>query len=259
MNKPMDNQQNVFKNYMWDSERPQGEKTEWEDILVKHGIRDSTREILTEDQKELIGEMMDEAVFRGTEEGQRQTVYEKGTLEEIDELEDDDDEAVFEQFRAQRVLQLQAQAARERYGTVRQISEPEFVSEVAKAADCWVVCLLFKDGVMDCDIINARFQFLAKKFKATKFVKIISNECIHNYPDRNLPTVLIYHDGKMKAQLVGMSQLGGKSPSVLDVEWVLKRHGAVESNLEHDPKGATTVRRGFKLDKNKSEWDSDSD
>ena len=59
---------------------------------------------------------------------------------------------------------------------------------------------------------------LAAKFPATKFVSILSTRCIENYPDRNLPSVFIYRDGEMKAQLIGplfwgdVKSIDGTSP-----------------------------------------------
>lgn len=69
---------------------------------------------------------------------------------------------------------------------------------------------------------------LAQKFKATKFLKIIATEgsvilswavmnkrlrilAIKNYPDRNCPTMLIYYEGNLKQQIVGVAPLGGLS------------------------------------------------
>jgi hypothetical protein len=60
-----------------------------------------------------------------------------------------------------------------------------------------------------CRLFNERLSHLAAKYRATKFVKIISTDCIRNYPDRNLPTLLIYGRGDMQQQFVGASQLGG--------------------------------------------------
>jgi len=57
--------------------------------------------------------------------------------------------------------------------------------------------------------MGAHLATVALRNKATKFVKIIGDQCIPNYPDRNLPTLLIYGSGDMKAQLVGAAQLGG--------------------------------------------------
>jgi hypothetical protein len=57
--------------------------------------------------------------------------------------------------------------------------------------------------------MNVHLATLAAKHKATKFIKIIGDHCIPNYPDKNLPTLLIYGYGDLKQQLVGLSQLGG--------------------------------------------------
>jgi len=51
---------------------------------------------------------------------------------------------------------------------------------------------------------------LASKYPATKFVKIVSTECIPNYPDRNLPTLLVYNDSNVKATFVGLHNFGGR-------------------------------------------------
>lgn len=57
--------------------------------------------------------------------------------------------------------------------------------------------------------MGAHLATVAARNKSTKFVKIIGDQCIPNYPDRNLPTLLIYGDGDVKGQLVGAAQLGG--------------------------------------------------
>ena len=43
---------------------------------------------------------------------------------------------------------------------------------------------------------------LAAKYTKTKFLRIVSTDCIHGYPDRNLPTLLIYKDAECKHNLV---------------------------------------------------------
>lgn len=54
-----------------------------------------------------------------------------------------------------------------------------------------------------CALINQHLRELAIKFKATKFLKSISTTCVPNYPDKNLPTIFVYFEGEMKAQLIG--------------------------------------------------------
>lgn len=51
---------------------------------------------------------------------------------------------------------------------------------------------------------------LAERFPATKFLRIISTQCIPQYPDRNLPTVLVYKDTKCVETLMGLLPYGGR-------------------------------------------------
>ena len=51
---------------------------------------------------------------------------------------------------------------------------------------------------------------LCKKYVGTKFVKIISTDCIPKYPDQLLPTLILYKDGKVQWTLEGLAQYGGK-------------------------------------------------
>ena len=51
---------------------------------------------------------------------------------------------------------------------------------------------------------------LCKKYVGTKFVKIISTDCIPKYPDQLLPTLILYKDGKVQRTLEGLAQYGGK-------------------------------------------------
>jgi hypothetical protein len=50
---------------------------------------------------------------------------------------------------------------------------------------------------------------LARKFPATKFLKSISTLCIPNYPDKNVPTIFVYHNGDLKKQWIGPFAFGG--------------------------------------------------
>lgn len=44
----------------------------------------------------------------------------------------------------------------------------------------------------ECQALHKYLGELAAKFRAVKFVKIVAQECIKNYPDSATPTVLIY-------------------------------------------------------------------
>lgn len=60
------------------------------------------------------------------------------------------------------------------------------------------------------ELLGQCFEELAGKYSGTKFVKIISTDCIKDYPDVNLPTVLVYNDTNVKASLVGLHHFGGR-------------------------------------------------
>jgi hypothetical protein len=58
--------------------------------------------------------------------------------------------------------------------------------------------------------MEATLRILAKKFKATKFISIRSDDAIRNYPDKNLPTLLIYKGGDVIKQFIGLLSFGGE-------------------------------------------------
>lgn len=70
----------------------------------------------------------------------------------------------------------------------------------------WVVCA----SIQDCALLLQCLEELATKYPATKFVKIISTDCIPNYPDRNLPTILVYNNGAVKGTYVGLHHFGSR-------------------------------------------------
>lgn len=109
-------------------------------------------------------------------------------------------------------------------------------------------------------------------------IKSLSVLCIPNYPDHNLPTIFVYHNGALKSQLIGPSSFpqslkqDGKLSFVssneyinskticyllyvsredakfvlcnfpcliLELEWMLSETGAIKSELEEDPRPKT--------------------
>lgn len=208
------------------------EDTEWNDVLRKKGIiPQKEKEIeITEEQ---IQEMVDEAVRK--QMGGK--TLDEMDLDELDEFEDEEDERVFAEIRAKRIAEMKAAAALAKFGSVLEISGQEYIQEVNKAGDgIWVILHLYKQGIPLCALLNQHIATLARKFPATKFIKSISNTCIPNYPDKNLPTFFIYKDGDMKSQLVGGVTFGGMNCTVDELEWMLHKQGAISSKLERDPR-----------------------
>lgn len=162
------------------------EDTEWNDILRAHGVLPP---------KEPEPEEIDPNDLLPT----REEILEQSTLDELDELLEDDDRRVLEQYRQKRIAEMQALARKEKYGSLITIDETNFVQEVTEASkECAVVVYMCRDSVPACRIITEHMKKLAERFKATKFVKYDMKA----YPDRNFPTLLIYKDGQLNDQLV---------------------------------------------------------
>lgn len=109
--------------------------------------------------------------------------------------------------------ELKALAQKKKYGHLMPLDRTDFVKEVTEGSqpDKWVVVLLFKDSVATSRLAEEAMQEVAQRHPATKFMKIVSDQCIPNYPDGNVPTVLIYYNGECQAQLVGSGHYGGAS------------------------------------------------
>ncbi|KAI3474981.1 hypothetical protein Pfo_030292 [Paulownia fortunei] len=105
-----------------------------------------------------------------------------------------------------RLAEMREAAKIAKFGSLIPISGSDFVREVSQAPqDIWVVVCYIK---MECRLLLQCLEDLAKRYPATKFVKIISTECIPNYPDRNLPTILVYNNSAIKATYVGIHSFG---------------------------------------------------
>ncbi|CAH9115125.1 unnamed protein product [Cuscuta epithymum] len=135
----------------------------------------------------------------------------KKTEEELEDLDEDDldEDRFLEEYRKKRLTEIREAAKVAKFGSVIPISGSDFVREVSQAPqDIWVVVMLYKDGYPECRMLLQCLEDLAKRYPATKFVKIISTECIPNYPDRNLPTILVYNNTAVKATHVGTHSFG---------------------------------------------------
>ncbi|KAI8975495.1 thioredoxin-like protein [Mycotypha africana] len=202
--------------------------TEWNDILRAKGILPPKDEKRDDDLEDAFVEMVKarEAKLNSLENKE---------LDELDELEDLEDDQILNEYRYKRMMEMKAQAVKEKYGEVTEISKPEFIKEVTEASkECYVVVHLYKDYIPVCKLMNRCLSELAQQFKATKFLKIVSDQCIPNYPDFNVPTLLIYGDGDIKANLVGAVQFGGMKMTTKSLRALLATYGAVPADKSED-------------------------
>ena len=155
------------------------------------------------------------------------------TLDELDELEDEEEERILEQYKKARMAEIKAMQAKSRFGDVRDISAEDYVNEVNKAGEgIFVVLHLYKQGIPLCALINQYLTTMAMKYPTVKFLRSISTTCIPNYPDHNLPTIFVYHEGEMKAQLAGPHNFRGMNMSADEFEFLIGK-GARHTGLPY--------------------------
>lgn len=204
--------------------------TEWEDALVKHKIISKRTRIKTTDKLN--------TEWRAEQEKLKQTEMDRKTLDELDELEDELEDDVLRNYRKQRLLEMQEKKAKNKFGTVEEINKPQFVPEVSEGSKNghWVVCCLFEPGARSSNIMLHCLQNIAARHPDVKFVKIVGSICIENYPSRNCPTLLLYHNGEAKGHIKGTTQFGGETMTADVIEWELAHQvGAWETDQEMDP------------------------
>ncbi len=136
---------------------------------------------------------------------------------------------------------------RSQFGHLMPLTRADYKAEVTEGSkDAWVVLLLYNDAVPASRALEEVLQRLSMKHKATKFMKIKADQCIEGYPDRNVPTLLLYHNGENQRQIMGAGVYGGKrnGDGFTDdrVEWVLADEGAVETDLTEDPRPSREER-----------------
>jgi hypothetical protein len=139
------------------------------------------------------------------------------------------------------IKEMQKYAEDAKFGTISQISRPEYASTVtdaSKALDpAFVVVLLFNDAVTGIQlrvlflasrVVETELEKVAAKRPTVKFVKIVADNCIQNYPDSNVPTLIVYGRGEVKANLVGIEKLGGMQTTADALDIILMRLGVFE-------------------------------
>ena len=136
------------------------------------------------------------------------------------------------------MAELAASARRAAFGQVREVRGSDFVVEVTAASTSHAVVVhLYSPLQRSCRTVSHHLRSLAHRFPHTKFVEVVAQEAIPNYPTHRTPTLLVYHTGEMQAQVVGIDAMGGADGCTAErIEWRLKEAKAIEgSPLVVDP------------------------
>lgn len=219
----------------------ESEDTEWNDILRAKGIIPERPPSPTQQ----LEEALEEALIK-----QHENRLEGKDLSDLEELEDDEDEEFLQQYKLKRLAELSKLQSKSKFGDVFHISKPEYNKEVTLASKGGESATSYeegelKDGTSDgvyvfvhlssqsklqSRILSNIFQKLAPKYKEIKFVEILGNRAIENYPDDNCPTLLVYYNGDVLKNLITLLELGGNNTTLKDFEEFMVKVGAVKEN-----------------------------
>ncbi|KAJ1553004.1 Phosducin-like protein 3, partial [Cladochytrium tenue] len=158
------------------------EETEFDAILRQKGILPA----LTAEQVEAV---VDDAV----REKYAPKKLEDRSLDELDELEDIEDDRVLESYRRKRLAELRAQSLRATHGggVVVEIGRADYARETAATAPDAVILHLFQPHLPACRNLDAHLVRAARRYPASRFLRIKADRAAENYPDKNCPTLLV--------------------------------------------------------------------
>jgi len=154
-------------------------------------------------------------------------------LKKIEELDEDD----FEALRQKRRQQLQKQVRQEQdwkqlgHGVYTEIADTKDFFQAAKRSPRMVVH--FYRGVTPrCEIVDAHLHKLAPMHLETRFVKIDAEKnpfLVERLGIIILPTIVLIKDGKTEHSLRGFDEVGGTDDfSTADLAYVMSTHGVLK-------------------------------
>ena len=154
-------------------------------------------------------------------------------LDELDALEDLEDENFLEKYRQQRVQELASLTKKAVHGAVYPISKPDYSREVTDASASGPVLVNLTSGLgtnVESRVLTELWRQAAGEYGEVKFCQIRGDMAIEGYPDRNCPTILVYHKGDIVKQVVTLMTLGGVRIGMKEIDKLLIDVGAIKDN-----------------------------
>lgn len=73
---------------------------------------------------------------------------------------------------------------------------------------------MLTESIPQSKLLAAVLNEFAKKYPMLKILKIPGDQCIEGYPDKLMPTLLVYGPREYRGQVVGLAELGGNNTRV---------------------------------------------
>lgn len=176
--------------------------------------------------------LIEEAILEGRRLAHENRLEGKD-LDELDELEDLEDENFLEKYRQQRTAELASLTKKAIHGAVYPISKPDYSREVTEASNNGPVLVNLTSGLgtnVESRVLTELWRQAAQEYGEVKFCQIRGDMAIEGYPDRNCPTILVYHKGDIVKQVVTLMTIGGVRIGMPQIDKLLIEVGAIKDN-----------------------------
>jgi hypothetical protein len=156
-------------------------------------------------------------------------IFERERDDENDDDEndedDEDEEAFMKSYREKRIAEMlfmqkeeKEDEKEEKNNDVRRneymmhVSHEQWTKEVTEVSRSHpVLVLLTKENSKACYLLERVMEDVARTYRTsrTKFRRAEARDIIPNYPERNVPTLILYRNGDVVENIVGIEQFGG--------------------------------------------------
>ena len=152
-------------------------------------------------------------------------IFEHERDDENDENdEDEEEEAFMKSYREKRIAEMIFMRKEEKedekeeknnnfiWNEYINVSHEQWTKEVTEVSRSHpVLVLLTKENSKACYLLERVMEDVARTYRTsrTKFRRAEARDIIPNYPERNVPTLILYRNGDVVENIVGIEQFGG--------------------------------------------------
>ncbi|KAG8890759.1 hypothetical protein FRB98_004804 [Tulasnella sp. 332] len=163
-----------------------------------------------------------------------------------EDTRDEEEERIIQGYRRQRLADLKKQERNSRFGDVRPIGREDYARQVTEASNedepgaeekglgTGVIVCLYKESETQSVQLLAQLRILAQRYPRSKFLSIVGNKCIENYPDRLQPTLILYRAGDVVAQVVSWGKDRVREPQELEALLVVSKVVSMADRVQAD-------------------------
>ena len=141
----------------------------------------------------------------------------------FDEEDEEDEEEFMKSYREKRISEMMMMQKEEKDEKeeknnnfqneyVMHVSREQWTKEVTLISHSNpVLVLLTKENSKACYPLERVMEDVAREYRTsrTKFRRAEARDIIPNYPERNVPTLILYRNGDVVENIVGIEQFGG--------------------------------------------------